>query len=58
VAAHDHVEHAHAFIFVAELILIQLAEPHAGLQHDIAGARVEIPIRGWMWCGVSCDSCC
>src|SRR6202041_3284447 len=27
---------------VAELVLIQLAETHAGLQHDVAGARFEI----------------
>ena len=40
VAAHDHVEHA--LILVAELILIQFAEPHSGLQHDIAGAGLEI----------------
>ena len=39
-AAHDHVEHA--LVLVAELVLIQLAEPHARLQHDVAGARLEI----------------
>ncbi len=39
-AAHDHVEHA--LILVAELVLIQLAEPHPDLQHHVAGACLEI----------------
>jgi hypothetical protein len=38
--AHDHIEHA--IVFVAELILIQLAEPHAGLQHDVPRAWFKI----------------
>ena len=40
VPAHDHVEHP--IIFIAELVLIQLAQAHAGLQHHVAGAGVEI----------------
>jgi hypothetical protein len=40
VTLHHHIEDA--LILVAELILIQLAEAHPGLQHHIAGARVEI----------------
>jgi hypothetical protein len=27
------------------LVLIQLAQPHSGLQHDVAGARLEIPAQ-------------
>ena len=36
VALHHYIEHA--LVFVAELVLVQLAEPHAGLQHDLARA--------------------
>ena len=41
VALHHHVEDA--LILIAELILVQFAEAHPGLQHHIARARVEIP---------------
>ena len=37
---HHHVEHP--LILVAELVLVQLAEAQARLQHDVAGARLEI----------------
>ena len=40
VALHHHIQHA--LVFVAELVLVQLAEPHAGLQHHFAGARFEV----------------
>ena len=38
--AHDHVEHP--LVLVAELVLIELPEAHPRLQHDVAGARLEI----------------
>ena len=40
VAAHHHIEHP--LILVGELVLIQSAEAHARLQHDIAGARLQL----------------
>ncbi len=40
VPLHHHVEHP--LILVAELVLIELAQPHSGLQHDVAGARIEV----------------
>ena len=40
VALHDDVEHA--LVFVAELVLVQLAQAQAGLQHDLADALLEL----------------
>jgi hypothetical protein len=40
VALHHDVEHA--LVLVAELVLVQLAEPHARLQHHLAGALLEL----------------
>ncbi len=40
VALHHDVEHA--LVLVGELVLVQLAEAQAGLQHDVAGARLEL----------------
>ena len=40
VPAHDHVEHA--LVLVPELVLVELAEPHAGLQHDVSRGGLEI----------------
>ena len=37
---HHHVEHA--LVLVAELVLVQLAQAQAGLQHDLAGTRLEL----------------
>ena len=39
-ALHDDVENA--LVFVAELVLVQLAEPHARLQHHLARRRLEV----------------
>jgi hypothetical protein len=39
VALHHDIEHA--LIFICELVLVELAEPHARLQHDLACAGFE-----------------
>jgi hypothetical protein len=40
VALHHHVEHA--LVLVGELVLVQLADAHPVLQHDVAGALLEL----------------
>ncbi len=40
VAHHHHVQHAH--VFIGELVLAQLAQAHARLQHDVARRRLEV----------------
>ena len=40
VALHHDVEHA--LVLVGELVLVELAEPHARLQHDLAGALLQL----------------
>ena len=40
VALHHHIQDA--LVFIAELVLVQLSEPHAGLQHDVARALLEV----------------
>ena len=39
-ALHHHVQHA--LVLITELILPQFSEPQAGLQHDVAGALLEL----------------
>jgi hypothetical protein len=40
VALHNDVEHA--FVFVGELVLVELAEPQPRLQHDLARALLQL----------------
>jgi len=40
VPLHHHVQHA--LVFVGELVLVELAETQAGLQHHIADALLEL----------------
>ena len=39
VALHHHVQHA--LVLVGELVLVELAHPHTGLEHDLARAGLE-----------------
>jgi hypothetical protein len=39
-ALHHRIEHA--LVFVAELVLVQLAHAQARLQHHLAGARLQL----------------
>jgi hypothetical protein len=39
-ALHHDVQHA--LVFVGELVLVELAEPQARLQHDFAGALLQL----------------
>jgi hypothetical protein len=43
VALHDDVEHA--LVLVGELVLIELAEPQARLQHHLAGALFQLAAK-------------
>ncbi len=40
VAHHHHIQHAH--VFIGELVLAQLAQADARLQHDVARRRLEV----------------
>ena len=40
VTLHHHVQHA--LVLVGELVLVELAEAQAGLQHDVAGAWLQV----------------
>jgi len=40
VTLHDHVDHA--LVLVAELVLVQLAHPQAGLEHHVTRALLEV----------------
>ncbi len=43
----------HSLILVAELVLIELAQPHPGLQHDVARARIEVAAQHFHQGGLS-----
>ena len=47
--AHDHVEHP--VVLIAELVLVQLAQPHARLQHHIARGGLEVAAQHLHQCG-------